>query len=161
MELLNNKFILVWVIQRKTTPESRTTLEIHSHKFDYQNNSKSILYNGSKIDKCESTQNEGRIKALAINTGFNTQRGDLIQNILFPKPTNFSYNKDILIFIASTFIIYIIAVYFYVSINNNKDDANKLVSEKIWKKYYAPITNPFGRVAPPLEGGHALFTSGY
>ena len=52
---------------------------------------KSILFHGTVINKCESQNEQGKIRALAINVGFNTNRGNLIQNILFPKESNFSF----------------------------------------------------------------------
>jgi magnesium-transporting ATPase (P-type) len=98
----------------------KSPLPCDDEKFDFQNNSKSILFNGTKIDRCESLLNDGKIRALVINTGFNTQRGDLIQNILFPKPTNFKFYKDILGFLVGVMIIYIISVFLLIDLNKYK-----------------------------------------
>lgn len=85
----------------------KVPLSIDDRNFDYNNASKSILYHGTKINRCESDSHESKIRVIAINTGFNTNRGNLIQNILFPKPTNFRFYKDILMFLIGMAIIYI------------------------------------------------------
>ena len=64
---------------------------------------KYVLFQGTIINKCESSDTDGRIKALSINTGFNTLRGNLIQNLLFPKQTNFNLFSDLKLFFSKNF----------------------------------------------------------
>jgi magnesium-transporting ATPase (P-type) len=80
--------------------------------FNFEYNKRSILYHGTKINKCESNFNDGEIRALAINTDFNTNRGNFIQNLLFPKPTNFKFYHDVKIFLYAMGIIWVIVCVF-------------------------------------------------
>jgi magnesium-transporting ATPase (P-type) len=84
---------------------------------------KHLLYQGTVLNKCESNDPEGKIKVLAINTGYNTLRGNLIQNILFPKQSNFNLMKDLKYYFASMICIYLVTIilliYFYHKYSNS------------------------------------------
>jgi len=91
----------------------KTALKDNNNNFRYMNNQKSIIYHGTKVNKCESMNESGRCYALAINTGFTTNRGNLIQNILFPKPTNFKFiQKSIPVFLGMVACFVVVQVYF-------------------------------------------------
>ena len=93
-------------------------------KFSYINNHKSIIFAGSVIKKCNSNDKSGKVFALVLNTGINTIRGNSIQNILFPKPSNINLIKEFIIFVVITIIIagvsagFVVYYYFY-STNNS------------------------------------------
>jgi len=92
-------------ILKEALPKSNT-------KFSYEN-TKSILFQGTVINKCESSNFENgnnRIKCLVINTGFNTYWGSFLQNILFPKKMNFNFFRELRFFIYGMIIIYIIVL---------------------------------------------------
>ncbi|CAH6722142.1 vacuolar cation-transporting ATPase Ypk9p [[Candida] jaroonii] len=55
--------------------------------------SRSFLYNGTRIMKQKSTNDEP-VKALVVKTGFSTTKGSLIRSMLFPKPIGFKFYED-------------------------------------------------------------------
>lgn len=86
--------------------------------FSYYLNKKAILFHGTKISQCESNLASGNMRVMAINTGFNTNRGNLIQNILFPRKTNAKFYIDSLYFVISMIVIYIISSIFFIIVYN-------------------------------------------
>lgn len=54
---------------------------------------KSFLYNGTKLLKMKSTNDEP-VMAMVVKTGFNTTKGSLVRSMLFPKPTGFKFYQD-------------------------------------------------------------------
>jgi len=125
------------VIEAYLTGESnhilKEALAKTNSKFSYEN-TKSILFQGTVINKCESSYSENGvnyIKCLVINTGFNTYWGSFLQNILFPKKMNFKFYRELRIFINfmifSFIITFSIRTYFYVSdlVKKNQDNKNK------------------------------------
>ncbi len=99
------------------------SIVLNSNNFKFSNNKKSFLYFGSEVVKCESTLDDGQIRVVAINTGYNTRRGDLVQNLLFPRPCNFNIFKEVRYLLIFTFIIFLCnAVYLlYLMKIFNKD----------------------------------------
>ncbi|KAK6458063.1 cation translocating P-type ATPase [Scheffersomyces xylosifermentans] len=55
--------------------------------------SKSFLYNGTKLLKMKSSNDEP-VTAMTVKTGFNTTKGSLVRSMLFPKPTGFKFYED-------------------------------------------------------------------
>ena len=88
----------------------KNTLPTDLKKFTFSSHKKFILYNGTVVNKCESNNSSGVIKALVINTGFNTLRGNLIQNVLFPKESNFNLYSDLRLFFIGMAIVYLITI---------------------------------------------------
>ena len=80
-------------------------------EFSYSKNCKSFLFNGTKINKCQSN-NKDIIRALVLNIGFNTNRGNLIQNVLFPNESNFEFSNHLKIYFFSVIVLFI----FYLTI---------------------------------------------
>ena len=89
---------------------------------------KSILYNGTIIKKCESTNTEGKILALVINTGFNTLRGNMIQNLLFPNQTNFKFLTNLNLYLSCLIFIFIISIGLSIYIYNHDYSSILLIS---------------------------------
>ena len=81
-------------IESSLTGESSSILKYklpkNNAKFKYAENQKCFLFCGTKIENCFPHQ----LKALVIGTGFNTQRGNLIQSVLFPKKSNYNFYKE-------------------------------------------------------------------
>jgi cation-transporting P-type ATPase 13A2 len=61
--------------------------------FNYKEDSKHILYSGTKIIQKRNLK-DSKVLAIAINTGFNTEKGKLIRSILFPKELVFKFQTD-------------------------------------------------------------------
>ncbi|KAG7195472.1 uncharacterized protein KQ657_003234 [Scheffersomyces spartinae] len=54
---------------------------------------KSFLYNGTKLLKTKSSNDEP-VCAMCFKTGFNTTKGSLVRSMLFPKPIGFKFYQD-------------------------------------------------------------------
>ena len=116
-------------IESSLTGESASILKYklpnNSAIFKYSENQKSFLFCGTKIENCFPNE----LKALVIGTGFNTQRGNLIQSVLFPKKSNYNFYKENIfyfIFIFISFIIGIIIIIILTNRNDDEDDSNLL-----------------------------------
>ena len=57
----------------------------------------------------KTEKNQKYALGLVINTGFATSKGNLIRDILFPKPTNLSFYSDSLKFVGMLFVLSIVA----------------------------------------------------
>jgi cation-transporting ATPase 13A3/4/5 len=110
------------VVEASLTGESSSVMKYrlsNNHKiFKYNENQKSFLFCGTKIEKAFPEE----LIALVVGIGFNTQRGNLIQSVLFPKKSNFNfYRENINFFIISFFWLLIslgIIIYYYKTNGN-------------------------------------------
>ena len=108
----------------------KIALKNNNNIFKYSNNPSSIVYHGTKVNKCESLSQNGKCYALAINTGLNTNRGNLIQNILFPKPTNFKIMPKIIpVFLGMIISFTIYEIYFFGVFVERKEEKNVSTGE--------------------------------
>ena len=62
-------------------------------KFKPKNDHKYILYAGTKVIQKRSVD-KSRVLGLDLNTGFNTEKGNLIRSIIFPKESEFNFKTD-------------------------------------------------------------------
>ncbi|KAM5163824.1 putative cation-transporting ATPase 13A5 [Mantella aurantiaca] len=75
-----------------------------------------ILYCGTEVVKTKPPA-DGLVKAVVLQTGFNTAKGDLVRSIMYPKPVNFKLHKEVLKVLFGLMglsiigVIYIVAVY--------------------------------------------------
>ncbi|KAG8444429.1 hypothetical protein GDO86_009566, partial [Hymenochirus boettgeri] len=53
-----------------------------------------VLYCGTKVIRIKPAT-DGLVKAVVLQTGFNTTKGDLVRSILYPKPVKFKLYKDV------------------------------------------------------------------
>ena len=85
---------------------------------------KSYLFCGTKIENCFPKE----LKVLVIGTGFNTQRGNLIQSVLVPRKSNYNFYKEnitLFIFTLSFFFIgSIVFIIFHYRNENNTGGGN-------------------------------------
>lgn len=72
---------------------TRDTVSYLSENFTHPVLAKSFLYNGTKLLKMKSS-NEEPVLAMVLKTGFNTTKGSLVRSMLFPKPTGFKFYED-------------------------------------------------------------------
>jgi cation-transporting ATPase 13A2 len=144
----------------ESTLVMKTYLPNDIREFVYEYNKKSVLFHGTRINKCESNLNDGEIRALAINTGFNTNRGNLIQNLLFPKPTNFKFYHDVKIFLYVMTIIWILVCIFLVMLylrSQSKEESERLSILEITNKAFDLLTV----IIPPILPICMTFTTFY
>lgn len=69
------------------------TVELLPENFTSPLLAKSFLYNGTKLLKMKSS-NEEPVTAMCVKTGFNTTKGSLVRSMLFPKPVGFKFYED-------------------------------------------------------------------
>ena len=116
------------VIESSLTGESSSIMKYklpkNSSNFIYTENMKSYLFCGTKIENCFPKE----LKVLVIGTGFNTQRGNLIQSVLVPRKSNYNFYKEnitFFIFTLSFFIIgLIVFIIFHYRNENNTGGGN-------------------------------------
>lgn len=82
----------------ESVPVSKTvatneTVKYLTDNFTHAVLAKSFLYNGTKLLKMKSS-NEEPVLAMVMKIGFNTTKGSLVRSMLFPKPTGFKFYED-------------------------------------------------------------------
>ena len=112
------------VIESSLTGESSSIMKYklpkNSSNFNYSDNMKSYLFCGTKIENCFPKE----LKALVIGTGFNTQRGNLIQSVLVPRKSNYNFYKENITFFIFTFVFFIIGMVIFIILDIRQDDNN-------------------------------------
>ena len=94
----------------------KTQLPNDNEYFQYPNSRNHFLFQGTVIKQCTNDNNNDIIRVLVINTGMNTQRANLLLNLSFPKQGNYSFYKDILIFMTIMFFIFFLATIFNIKL---------------------------------------------
>ncbi|KAG9509462.1 putative cation-transporting ATPase 13A3 [Fragariocoptes setiger] len=79
------------------TPISANNL--HTHHYDPKEHGKHTLYCGTRVLQTRYCGG-AHVKALVIRSGFQTAKGELIRSIMFPKPVDFRFNRQINRFIG-------------------------------------------------------------
>ncbi|XP_008837245.1 probable cation-transporting ATPase 13A4 isoform X2 [Nannospalax galili] len=75
-----------------------------------------VLFCGTEVIQAKATSS-GAVRAVVLQTGFNTAKGDLVRSILYPKPMNFKLYRDAIRFLlcfvgtATIGMIYSLCVY--------------------------------------------------
>ncbi|KRY19137.1 putative cation-transporting ATPase W08D2.5 [Trichinella patagoniensis] len=83
--------------------------------YDHKIHAKHTLYCGTHVLQTRYYSGH-EVKAVVTRTGFSTQKGQLVRSIMYPKPVDFEFTKDLLRFvgvlalIASVGIIYTIVL---------------------------------------------------
>ncbi|VTJ57644.1 Hypothetical predicted protein [Marmota monax] len=77
-----------------------------------------ILFCGTEVIQAKAAcSTSGTVRAVVLQTGFNTAKGDLVRSILYPKPMNFKLYRDAIRFLlclvgtATIGMIYTLCVY--------------------------------------------------
>ena len=94
----------------------KTQLPNDNEFFQYPISRNHFLFQGTVIKQCTNENNNDIIRVLVINTGMNTQRANLLLNLSFPKEGNYSFYKDIFIFMSGMFIIFIFSTIFNIKL---------------------------------------------
>ena len=109
-------------IESSLTGESSSIMKYklpkNSSIFNYSDNQKSYLFCGTKIENCFPNE----LKALVIGTGFNTQRGNLIQSVLFPRKSNYNFYKENITFFIFTSISFIVGTIIFIIFHNTRNN---------------------------------------
>lgn len=99
------------------------TVKYLTENFTHPVLAKSFLYNGTKLLKMKSSNDEP-VLAMVLKTGFNTTKGSLIRSMLFPKPTGFKFYEDSFKYIgfmtAIAFIGFIYSTYNFIQLGLSK-----------------------------------------
>ncbi|XP_075717880.1 putative cation-transporting ATPase 13A5 isoform X1 [Rhinoderma darwinii] len=72
-----------------------------------------MLYCGTEVIKTKPPPG-GFVKAVVLQTGFNTAKGDLIRSILYPKPMNFKLHREVLKVLIGLMVLSIVGVIYTV-----------------------------------------------
>ena len=77
----------------ESTPIIKPHLPLIEKRFDYDSDSKYMLFSGTKIVQ-KRAENKKPLLCLCYSTGFNTVRGNLIRSVLFPKEGDSNFMRD-------------------------------------------------------------------
>ena len=128
-------------IDGRTSNYRKVSLSNNEKQFNYKTNSKSILFQGSKIIKCHSE--DKTILVLCINTGSNTYTANILSNVEFyyqktlnqTEYTLFSISKQWyhIYNISVFFIELIIIIFFYYNESNYYKNSKFNIHEYAFK----------------------------
>ena len=109
-------------IESSLTGESSSIMKYKLPKnksnFIYSENMKSYLFCGTKIENCFPKE----LKALVIGTGFNTQRGNLIQSVLVPRKSNYNFYKENITFFIFTLVFFVVGAIIFSILHYRKEN---------------------------------------
>ncbi|XP_032633243.1 putative cation-transporting ATPase 13A5 isoform X4 [Chelonoidis abingdonii] len=101
-------------VTKTPLPHTENTKSWKTHSAeDYRRH---VLFCGTEVIQTKPT-GKGPVRAVVLQTGFNTAKGDLVRSILYPKPMNFKLYRDafkfiiILTLIGVLGLIYTVCVY--------------------------------------------------
>ena len=94
----------------------KTQLPNDNEYFQYPTSRNHFLFQGTVIKQCTNDNNNDIIRVLVINTGMNTHRANLLLNLSFPKQGNYSFYKDIFIFMSIMCFIFLLATIFNIKL---------------------------------------------
>ncbi|KAM4771098.1 putative cation-transporting ATPase 13A4 [Rhinophrynus dorsalis] len=100
-------------VTKTPLPNVNNSIPWKTHSEDYKRH---VLFCGTEVIQTKPSNN-GLVKAVVLQIGFNTAKGDLVRSILYPKPYNFKLHRDALRFlmglstVAVAAVIYIAVVY--------------------------------------------------
>lgn len=90
----------------------------HEKIFSMEKHGKNIIFNGTKVLQTKYYKGQ-HVKALVIRTSYSTTKGQLVRAIMYPKPANFKFVKElakfliVLALVASIGFMYTSIILFY------------------------------------------------
>ncbi|XP_019486570.1 PREDICTED: probable cation-transporting ATPase 13A5 [Hipposideros armiger] len=103
-------------VTKTPLPHTENTMPWKSHSLeDYR---KHVLFCGTEVIQVKPS-GQGPVRAVVLQTGFNTAKGDLVRSILYPRPLNFKLYSDafkFIVFLACLGVVgffYGLGVYMY------------------------------------------------
>ena len=113
-------------IESSLTGESSSIMKYklpkNSANFIYSENMKSYLFCGTKIENCFPKE----LKALVIGTGFNTQRGNLIQSVLVPRKSNYNFYKENITFFIFTLVFFLVGTIIFIVLDSREENLDNV-----------------------------------
>ena len=103
----------------ESTPILKTCLENIDEIYDSKltdDNSKYILYSGTKILQKKYSDNKEKILAIVCDTGFRTFKGSMLTSVIFPKDEDEDFRRDSLKYIF--FMVIICFVGYFASLKS-------------------------------------------
>lgn len=96
--------------------------ETHNLLFNPQEHSRHVLFCGTKVIQTRYYESQ-TVKAVVIETGFSTAKGELVRSIMFPKPVDFKFSQDSFKFIGCLAAIAVIGmIYTLVLMIHNEEE---------------------------------------
>ncbi|XP_006873204.1 PREDICTED: probable cation-transporting ATPase 13A5 [Chrysochloris asiatica] len=84
-------------VTKTPLPQSENTMPWKSHSLeDYRRH---VLFCGTEVIQVKPS-GQGPVRAIVLQTGYNTAKGDLVRSILYPRPLNFKLYSDAFKFIV-------------------------------------------------------------
>ncbi|KAL8188328.1 UNVERIFIED_CONTAM: hypothetical protein K2H54_065661, partial [Gekko kuhli] len=100
-------------VTKTALPHSENTLPWKTHSVeDYRRH---VLFCGTEVIQTKQTV-KGPPRAVVLQTGFNTAKGDLVRSILYPKPLNFKIYRDAFKFILGLLVIAILGMIYAICV---------------------------------------------
>ncbi|XP_005344847.1 probable cation-transporting ATPase 13A5 [Microtus ochrogaster] len=103
-------------VTKTPLPQTDNTMPWKTHSLeDYR---KHVLFCGTEVIQVKPS-GQGPVRAVVLQTGYNTAKGDLVRSILYPRPLNFKlYNEafKFMVFLACIGVVgffYALGVYMY------------------------------------------------
>ncbi|XP_039086323.1 probable cation-transporting ATPase 13A5 [Hyaena hyaena] len=103
-------------VTKTPLPYTENTVAWKSHSMeDYR---KHVLFCGTEVIQVKPS-GQGPVRAVVLQTGYNTAKGDLVRSILYPRPLNFKLYNDafkFIVFLAFLGVVgffYALGVYMY------------------------------------------------
>ncbi|NXC39721.1 AT134 ATPase, partial [Penelope pileata] len=92
---------------------------------------KHVLFCGTEVIQTKG-DDRGVVKAVVLQTGFNTAKGDLVRSILYPKPMNFKLYRDALRFLMCLIALATIGMIYTVCVFAlNGEEAGEVVKKAL------------------------------
>uniref|UniRef100_A0A8D1N155 Cation-transporting ATPase n=1 Tax=Sus scrofa TaxID=9823 RepID=A0A8D1N155_PIG len=108
-------------VTKTPLPHTENTTSWKSHSLeDYR---KHVLFCGTEVIQVKPT-GQGPVRAVVLQTGYNTAKGDLVRSILYPRPLNFKLYSDAFKFIVCLAFLgvmgffYALGVYMYHGVSS-------------------------------------------
>ncbi|XP_074153936.1 putative cation-transporting ATPase 13A5 isoform X3 [Sminthopsis crassicaudata] len=96
-------------VTKTPLPQVESTLPWKSHSLeDYRRH---VLFCGTEVIQTKPA-GPGPVRAVVLQTGFNTAKGDLVRSILYPRPLNFKLYNDAFKFIVFLAFLGVLAFFY-------------------------------------------------
>ncbi|XP_039706576.1 putative cation-transporting ATPase 13A5 [Pteropus medius] len=109
-------------VTKTPLPHTDTTMPWKSHSSeDYR---KHVLFCGTEVIQVKPS-GQGPVKAVVLQTGYNTAKGDLVRSILYPRPLNFKLYSDAFKFIVFLGCLGVVGFFYALGIYINHGTSPK------------------------------------